>query len=101
MFFMNYLHSQPGLDKSFFTAWQHNPGNGIDGLNAAPPPLAAAAISSPLLRTSSALVDGFIDNGAAVTGLTGQFSNGATEATVNIDAQANSTPGAHPGRPLH
>lgn len=99
MFFMNYLHSQPGLDKSFFTAWQHNPGNGIDGLNAA---LTAAGSSSNFQSLfendlAAALVDGFIDNGASVTGgSAGQFSNGATEATVNIDAQAHSTPGAPP-----
>jgi hypothetical protein len=99
MFFMNYLHSQPGLDKAFFTAWQHNPGNGIDGLNAALTATGSSSDFNSLFEDDliAALADGFIDNGASVTGgSAGQFSNGATEATVNIDAQANSTHGAPP-----
>ena len=96
MYFMNYLHSQPGLDQSFFTSWQHNPGNGIDGLNAA---LAAAGSSSDfqsLLEDEliSALIDGYLDNGASGGG--SQYQNSATEATIFFSSNANGTPGAPP-----
>ena len=99
MFFMNYVASQPGLDKSFFRSWQHNAGNGIDGLNAALTAGGKSQTFESLFNDDiiSALVDGFIDNGANVSGgSAGQFQNSATEATVLINSDANATPGAPP-----
>lgn len=98
MFFMNYVDSQ-GFGKDFFHAWQHNQANGIDGLNST-----LAAFGSPATFQSlfnddiiSALVDGYIDNGASVSGGTAaQFQNNATEATVLINSEANGTAGAPP-----
>lgn len=98
MFFMNYLHSQPDLGKDFFHAWQHNQANGIEGLNDT-----LADFSTTDFETLfnddiiSALVDGYIDNGASVSGGTAaQFQNAATEATILLNGQANDTVGAPP-----
>jgi len=99
MFFMNYLYSQPGLDKDFFHAWQHNPANGIDGLNAALAESGSSSTFADLFANNeiSALVDGYLDNGAGLRGgTTGDFQNSATEATVNFTTEANGTPGAPP-----
>lgn len=98
MFFMNYLHSQ-GLDKAFFHAWQHNPGNGIAGLNATLAAAGSTKTFESLFNDDivSALADGYIDNGASVSGGTAaQFQNSATEATVLINSDANGTTGAPP-----
>jgi hypothetical protein len=98
MYFMNFVNSQ-GFGKDFFRSWQHNAGNGIDGLNAA---LAAAGSSSTFEslfddQIISALADGYIDNGASVTGATaGQLQNSATEATIYPSTQMNGTAGAPP-----
>jgi len=99
MYFMNYVHSQPGLNKAFFTAWQHDPANGIEGLDSALGAVGSGSTFESLFEDDliSALVDGYIDNGASVTGGSGaQFQNAAAEATINIDEQANGTTGAPP-----
>ena len=98
MFFMNYVRSQ-GFDKDFFHAWQHNQANGIAGLNSTLSAFGSTASFQSLFNDDiiSALVDGYIDNGAGVSGGTSaQFQNSATEATVLINADANGTPGAPP-----
>jgi hypothetical protein len=98
MYFMNYVNSQ-GFGKAFFHAWQHNPANGIDGLNAA---LAAAGSTQTFEslfddQIISALADGYIDNGASVSGGTAaQFQNSATEATIYPSTEMNGTTGAPP-----
>ena len=95
MYFMNYLYSQ-GLDKDFFTSWQHSTLDGIAGLDAA---LAAAGSSKTfesLLEDEliSALIDGYQDNGA--TGGGAQYENDAAEATIYFSDEANAFPGAPP-----
>ena len=64
-YFMTYLHSQ-GYGQDFFTAWQHNPENGIAGLNSTLSAFGSADTFRSLFTdvAASALVDGFIDNGA-------------------------------------
>jgi len=97
-YFMTYLNSL-GYDQDFFTAWHHNPENGIDGLNAT---LSAAGSTDTFVSlftdvVVSALVDGFIDNGASVTGAdAAALQNEGTEATIFWSADAYSTPGAPP-----
>jgi hypothetical protein len=98
MFFMNYLYSQ-GLGKDFFHAWQHNQANGIDGLNATLADFGSSTTFADLFANNevSALVDGYLDNGASLSGgAAADFQNSATEATVNFTPQANSTVGAPP-----
>jgi hypothetical protein len=97
-YFMTFLNSL-GYGQDFFTAWQHNPENGIAGLDST----LSAAGSSDTFRSLftdvavSALVDGFIDNGGAVTGAdAAALQNGAAEATVFFSPDAYSTPGAPP-----
>jgi Immune inhibitor A peptidase M6 len=97
-YFMTFLNSQ-GYDQAFFTAWHHNTENGIEGLNST----LSAAGSSDTFRSLftdvavSALVDGFIDNGATVTGAdAADLQNDATEATIFWSADAYSTEGAPP-----
>lgn len=99
LYFMNLVSSQ-GYGQSFFNAWQHNPGNGIEGLDAA---LAAAGASDTFNSffrdvVVSALVDGFIDNGAPVVGdaTAADLQNFASEATIFYSGNANDTPGAPP-----
>jgi len=78
MFFMNYLYSQPGFGKDFFHAWQHNQANGIAGLNDTLASFGSSATFESLFDDDivSALVDGYIDNGASVSGGTAaQFQN--------------------------
>jgi Immune inhibitor A peptidase M6 len=98
-YFMNLVASQ-GYGQAFFNAWQHNAGNGIDGLDAT-----LAAMSAPDTFNSffrdvivSALVDGFIDNGATVTGdaTAADLQNLDAEATIYYSGHANDTPGAPP-----
>jgi hypothetical protein len=98
MYFMNYLASQ-GLGRDFFHAWQHNQANGIDGLNATLAAFGSSSRFADLFANNevSALVDGYIDNGATVSGGSSDaFQNGATEATINFTPEANDTPGAPP-----
>ena len=98
MYFMNYVASQ-GLGIDFFHAWQHNPGNGIDGMNAALATYGGGKTFQSLFNDEliSALVDGFIDGGASVSGgSAGQFQNSATEATIYMSTEANGTTGAPP-----
>jgi hypothetical protein len=98
MFFMNYLNSQ-GLGKDFFHAWQHNQANGIEGLDDTLAAFGAGTDFGTLFNDDiiSALVDGYIDNGASVNGGTAaQFQNDATEATILLNGQANDTAGAPP-----
>ncbi|HSL96968.1 MAG TPA: hypothetical protein VK831_00225, partial [Candidatus Deferrimicrobiaceae bacterium] len=100
MVFMNFVDSQPGLGRDFFHAWQHNQANGIAGLNNALSAVGAGTDFETLFNDNliSALVDGYIDNGATVSGgSSGQFQNDATEATIKLDdGQSNDTPGAPP-----
>jgi len=98
MFFMNYVNSQ-GFGRDFFHAWQHNPGNGIDGLNSTLAAFGSSSDFQSLLEDEfiSALVDGYIDNGASVSGGTAaQFQNSAAEATIYQSIEANGTLGAPP-----
>jgi hypothetical protein len=99
MYFMNYVASQ-GYGMDFFRAWQHTAANGIDGLNAA---LAAAGSSDTFAKlfgdvSVSALVDGYLDNGGSTgdSSLDDDLKNDATEATLNINADAHGTAGAPP-----
>jgi hypothetical protein len=98
MFFMNLVNSQ-GWDRDFFHAWQHNPANGIAGLNATLADFGSPKTFADLFGDMkiSVLVDGYLDNGASVEGgSAADFQNLATEATVNFTPDANSTPGAPP-----
>jgi hypothetical protein len=98
MFFMNYVNSQ-GFGKDFFHAWQHNPENGIDGLNSTLAAFGSSSNFQSMLEDElvSALVDGYIDNGASVTGGTAaQFQTSAAEATIYPSIEANGTHGAPP-----
>ena len=98
MYFMNYVRSQ-GFGKEFFHAWHHNPANGIDGLNATLAAVGSSKTFASLFQdvTASALVDGYLDNGATVSGAAAaDLQNSATEATVLVSPQANSTTGAPP-----
>ena len=97
-YFMNLVHSQ-GFGKEFFHAWHHNPANGIDGLNATLASSGSSKTYASLFQdvATSALVDGYVDNGATVSGATAaDLQNSATEATVLVSPQANSTTGAPP-----
>lgn len=96
--FMTYLQSL-GFDQAFFTAWHHNPENGIAGLNSTLGSVGSADTFRSIFTdlAVSALVDGFIDNGATVTGAdAARLQNDATEATVLLGPDAYSTPGAPP-----
>jgi hypothetical protein len=98
MFFMNLVNSQ-GWDRDFFHAWQHNPANGIAGLNATLADFGSAKTFADLFGDMkiSALVDGYLDNGASLSGgSSADFQNAATEATVNFTPEANGTEGAPP-----
>jgi hypothetical protein len=98
MYFMNYVNSQ-GLGKDFFHAWQHDPGNGIDGMNSALATYGGGKTFQSLFDDEiiSAMVDGYIDNGASVSGgNAAQFQNSATEATIYMSGEANNTVGAPP-----
>ncbi|MEO6058599.1 MAG: hypothetical protein ABIQ05_01325, partial [Candidatus Limnocylindria bacterium] len=104
MFFMNFVYNQ-GWGQDFFRAWQHNQDNGIAGLNSTLAAFGSGATFESLFNDQiiSALVDGYIDNGASVSGgSAAQFQNGtagqalAPEATILLNAQANSTAGAPP-----
>lgn len=97
-FFMTYVWSQ-GYGQDFFTAWHHNPVNSRDGLNATLAAFASADTFDTLLRdaVAAALVDGYIDNGASVSGASAaDLSNNATEATIFFSGNAYDTPGAPP-----
>jgi hypothetical protein len=98
-YFMNLVASQ-GYGQSFFNAWQHNAANGIDGLDAALTAASASDTFNSLFRDVivSALVDGYIDNGASVTGdaTAADLQNADAEATIFFSANANDTPGAPP-----
>ena len=97
-FFMLYLLSH-GYGQEFFTAWQHNELDGIEGLN---DQLAAAGSSdtfASLFRNiqASALADGYVDAGATVSGLdAADVQNTATDATIYFSGNAYDTPGAPP-----
>lgn len=99
-FFMTYMQTQ-GYGQSFFTAWHHNPLNSIAGLNDTLATFGSSDTFDSLFRdiVASVLVDGYIDNGASVTGAPlADLQNSATEATVffNAAGDANDTPGAPP-----
>jgi len=95
-YFMTYLNSL-GYDQDFFTAWHHNPENGIAGLDATLGTAGSADTFRSLFTgvAASALVDGFIDNGATVTGAAAaSLQNGASEATIFWSTDAYGTAGA-------
>jgi hypothetical protein len=99
MYFMNYVDSQPGLGRDFFNTWMHDQGNGIEGLDSALAAVGAGTDFETLFNDNliSALVDGYIDNGASVSGGTAaQFQNAAAEATILLDEQASASEGAPP-----
>jgi hypothetical protein len=99
-YFMTYLLKH-GYGQSFFKAWQHNPGNGIDGLNSA---LAAAGSTDTFQSlfkdiAASVLADGYADQaGVAISGdvTKARLQNDATDATVFSSPHAYATPGAPP-----
>jgi len=96
MFFMNFVNSQ-GFDRDFFNAWHHTQADGIAGMNAALAAVGSGDTFGDLFSNVivSALVDGYIDNGASVSGAAAaDLQNAATEATVLINADANGTTGA-------
>jgi hypothetical protein len=104
MFFMNYVFNQ-GFGQDFFHDWQHNAANGIAGLNATLAAYGSGSDFESLFSDQiiSALVDGYIDNGASVSGGTAaQFQNGtagqalAPEATLFSSTEMNGTTGAPP-----
>lgn len=98
LFFMTLVNSQ-GFGQAFFNAWQHDPSNGIESLDAQLTAAGASDTFGSLFRdvVVSALVDGYIDNGATVTGASaGDLQNAATEATIYYSGNANDTPGAPP-----
>ena len=98
MFFMNFVNSQ-GFGQDFFRAWQHNQANGIAGLNATLASFGSGSTFESLFNDQiiSALVDGYIDNGATVGGGTpAQFQTSAAEATIYFSDEANADPGAPP-----
>jgi hypothetical protein len=95
MYFMNYLYTQVH-DKDFFTAWQHNQGTGIEGLNDTLAAFGESDTFESLLgdEVISALIDGYLDNGA--TGGGSQYQNTAAEGTIYFSGEANDTTGAPP-----
>jgi hypothetical protein len=97
MFFMNFVNSQ-GFGRDFFNAWHHTQADGIAGMNAALVASGSGDTFAGLFSDVivSALVDGYLDNGASVSGdaTAADLQNDATEATVLINADANGTPGA-------
>lgn len=95
MFFMNYLRSQ-GYGQEFFNAWFENPLNGIDGLNDTLADFGSTDTFQSLFEDAiiSALIDGYLDNGA--TGAGSEFQNMAAEATIYFSPEANATEGAPP-----
>jgi hypothetical protein len=96
MFFMNLVNSQ-GFGRDFFHAWHHTQADGIAGMNAALAAVGSGDTFAGLFSDVivSAVVDGYIDNGATVTGAAAaDLQNAATEATVLINGDANDTPGA-------
>ncbi len=105
MFFMNYADSQltaengPAYAKDFFHTWQHTQTDGIQGMNDALAASGSSETFANLFRNAqvSALADGYVDDGATVSGATeAELQNLAANATVNINDQANATPGAPP-----
>jgi hypothetical protein len=99
-YFMTFMRSQ-GYGQSFFTAWHHNPLNSIAGLNDTLASVGSSDTFDSLLQdvAASALADGYIDNGASVTGAAAaDLQNTGTEATIffNANGDANATPGAPP-----
>jgi hypothetical protein len=99
-FFMEYLYEH-GYGKSFFTSWQHNPGNGIAGLNSALAAAGSTETFESLYRdiAVSILADGYADQaGVSVTGDVAQvrLQNDATDATVYSSGHAYASPGAPP-----
>lgn len=98
-YLMNLIESQ-GYGQAFFNAWQHNTANGIAGLDASLTAAGASDTFSSLFQDLivSALVDGFIDNGAPVSGdaAAADLQNNHSEATIYYSGHANDTPGAPP-----
>ena len=100
MFFMNYLHSQPGLNKAFFTSFFEERANGIKGLNNVLDAINAGTDFQTLLRGRPHLRarrwlhrqrrDGRRRHGPPV------LERRAAEATILTNAQAHAKPGAPP-----
>jgi hypothetical protein len=99
MFFMNYVYQQ-GYGQTFFNIWHHTAANGIDGMNEALAAVSSSDTFASLFSDASvsALVDAYLDNGGTTgdSALDANLQNLATEATVNINPDANGTVGAPP-----
>jgi hypothetical protein len=98
-YFMNLVNSQ-GYGQDFFKAWQHEAGNGIEGLETTLTGAGASDTFMSLFRdiVVSALADGYIDNGAAVNGdaTAADLQNLHSEAAIYFSGNAYDTPGAPP-----
>lgn len=95
-YFMTYLLSQ-GYGQQFFLDWAHNTDVGIQGLDSSLSAAGSTDTFESLFRdiVVSAAVDGYIDNGAAVSGADAStLANDATEAAVLINEDAFATAGA-------
>ena len=98
LYFMNLVFSQ-GFGQEFFHAWHNGDENGIAGLETQLTGAGSSDTFASLFRDviTSALVDGYIDNGATVTGAAAaDLQNVNSEATIFFSPEAYSTPGAPP-----
>ncbi|MBI5949193.1 MAG: hypothetical protein HY875_13735 [Chloroflexi bacterium] len=97
-YFMTQVKGQ-GYGQAFFKQWAHNPLNGIDGLNDTLNANGSSDTFASLFRDMqlSALADGYLDQGASISGAVGaDVQNPYTEATIYFSANAASTTGAPP-----
>jgi hypothetical protein len=93
--FMQYLYDH-GYDQAFFTAWHHNPLNGIDGLNDT---LNGPATFESLFDDMivMALTDAYIDAGADVSGGDADdLQSDSLNSTIFFSPDAYASPGAPP-----
>jgi hypothetical protein len=96
--FMSYLLDH-GYRQEFFTAWHHNELNGIAGLNDTLAAFGSADTFESLFQDVilTALVDGFIDAGAAVVGEdAAALQSDSLNSTIFFSGNAYDTPGAPP-----
>ena len=91
--------AEPGFEQAFFTAWHHTGPTALPGMNGRFAAVGSSETFAALLQrlAVSALADGYIDNGATVTGATAaDLQNDATEATIFFNAAGERDPGAPP-----
>jgi hypothetical protein len=96
--FMLYLFDH-GANQAFFTAWQHNPLNGIEGLNDTLNQFHMNTSFASLFNAFeiSTLTDAFIDKGAKVYGENKKaISSDSLNSTIFFSPDAYATPGAPP-----